>query len=317
MRILVTGVAGFIGSNTAETLLAAGHEVVGIDNFSSSTVLNVPAGIEFHEGRSGDAALISSLGSLDACIHFAAHIEAGESMHRPEAFFRNNVAETLQLLDVLIEMSVPKFVFSSTATVYGPEVTPPIGEDHPLGPTNPYGQSKYMVEQALAWLASRERIRVARLRYFNAAGGTTQHPELHVPETHLIPILLAAAAGDREGVALYGTDYDTPDGTCIRDYVHVKDLADAHVLALSALDHHRDLVVNLGTGTGYSNREMIAAVERVTGVTLQVTLSDRRPGDLAVTVARNDKAREVLGWTPQRSGLDQLISDAWESYRRH
>ncbi len=317
MRVLVTGVAGFIGSNTAELLLEAGHEVVGIDNHSSSLPDNVPAGIEFHEGRSGDQDLIRSLGHLDACIHFAAHIEAGESMHVPEKFFRNNVAESLQLLEVLVEQHVAKFVFSSTATVYGPEVTVPIDETHHVEPQNPYGQSKYMVEQALDWLARQGRINVARLRYFNAAGGTLSHPELHTPETHLIPILLAVAAGDREFVSLYGTDYDTPDGTCIRDYVHVKDLAAAHILALDVLNRESNLVLNLGTGAGYSNLQMIEAVERVTGQTLDVRRTERRPGDLAASVACNDKAKAVLGWELRYSDLDTLISDAWASYRTH
>jgi len=317
VRVLVTGVAGFIGSNTAELLLEAGHEVVGVDNFSSSNAQNVPANIEFHEGRSGDQALIRSLGHLDACIHFAAHIEAGESMNVPEKFFRNNVAESLQLLEVLVERAVPKFVFSSTATVYGPEVTLPIDETHHVEPQNPYGQSKYMVEQALGWLARQGRLNVARLRYFNAAGGSVAHPELHNPESHLIPILLAVAAGDREFISLYGTDYPTPDGTCIRDYVHVKDLASAHILALDVLNRENNLVLNLGTGTGYSNLEMIKAVERITGKTLDVRVADRRPGDLPASVACNDKAKAVLGWELRYSDLDTLIADAWESYRTH
>jgi UDP-glucose 4-epimerase len=272
----------------------------------------VPVGVQFHEGRCGDAELIESLGDLDACIHFAAAIEAGASMVRPEWFFKNNVAETMLLFDALVTRGVERVVFSSSATVYDPSAPSPLSEDDPVGPTNPYGQSKLIVEQALQWLCTLGRCRGARLRYFNAAGATNAHPERHQPETHLIPALLDAASSGQP-VSLFGDDYDTADGTCIRDYVHVIDLARAHLLALDALERHDDLVVNIGSGVGYSNRAVIAAVESVTGRRLDVRVTPRRAGDQPVTFARIDRARELLNWEPEHSALETIVADAWAS----
>jgi UDP-glucose 4-epimerase len=315
VRVLVTGAAGFIGSVTAELMVTRGYDVVALDNLCAGRRENVPAGATFVEGSVGDRPLIRSLGSFDACVHFAAYFAPGESMKSPESFFSNNVSQTFELLEGLIENAVPRFVFSSSCAVYGDRVTVPIGEDHPTSPHSPYGESKLMVEQGLRWLSDLGRIRTASMRYFNAAGATTLHPERHVPEIHLIPIALAAAAKDQDGFDLFGDQYPTRDGTCVRDYVHVTDLAEAHVAAIAALDEHQHLVVNLGTGTGYTNREVLDAVQRVTGRTFAVRVVGPRPGDPAEAVASNTRAREILGWTPTHSSLDEIVADAWAAYQ--
>ena len=314
LRILVTGAAGFIGSNTAELLVAHGHEVVALDDLSSGRVQNVPAGATFVEGDCGDVDLIDSLEPFDACVHFAARIEPGESMKYPEVFFANNVASTFRLLEVLVRTGVPRFVFSSSCAVYGDQVEMPIDEDRPLGPQSPYGQSKLMVEDGLRWLSARGRINCASLRYFNAAGGTTLHPEQHNPEIHLIPIALEVASGRRGHLDIFGDDYPTLDGTCIRDYVHVSDLAQAHALAIDALGDHSNLTLNLGTGIGSSNREVVETVKRVTGRELDVRFVARRSGDPAAAVADGNRAREVLDWKPTKSILETIVSDAWAAY---
>ena len=315
MRVLVTGAAGFIGSTTAELLVSLGHDVVAVDDLSVGLLANVPAGATFVQGSIGDRDLIQSIGSLDACVHFAGLIAPGDSMKVPETFFTNNVSQTLELLHALIDMKVKKFVFSSSCAVYGDKVTIPIDESHPLNPHSPYGQSKLMVEQALRWLNDLGKIKSASLRYFNAAGATMFHPENHVPEFHLIPMALAAARGTRERLDLYGDDYETPDGTCIRDYVHVSDLASAHVLAIGALDRQDQLVLNLGSGTGYSNRAIIEAVKEVTGVDFEVRVTARRPGDPAAAVASNEAARRLLGWELHHSSLAEIVTDAWSAFQ--
>jgi UDP-glucose 4-epimerase len=315
VRVLVTGAAGFIGSTTAELLVAEGHEVIALDDLSSGRKENVPAGAHFIEGDCGDRELVRSIGHVDACIHFAARIEPGESMKFPEVFFDNNVASTFQLLRALVELEVPRFVFSSSCAVYGTQTKMPMDESCSINPQSPYGQSKRMVEEAMTWLVSCGRLRAASMRYFNAAGGTLAHPERHNPEIHLIPIALDAAAGRRSHLEIYGSDYSTPDGTCIRDYIHLSDLARAHVLAIGALDRHRDLVLNLGSGVGYSNREITAMVKSVTAVDFDVRFTDRRPGDPAIAVASNLHARETLGWTLERSDLETIVNDAWDAYQ--
>ncbi len=315
MRVLVTGAAGFIGSTTAELLVAQGHDVVALDNLSASRRANVPTGATFVEGSIGDGDLVRSLGYFDACVHFAALIAPADSMREPERFFTNNVAQTFELLRALIDNAVPRFVFSSSCAVYGDKVTIPIDESHPTNPHSPYGQSKLMVEQALSWLSERERIATASLRYFNAAGATTAHPERHDPEIHLIPLTLAAAAGHRDGLDLFGTDYPTRDGTCVRDYIHVSDLAIAHALAIDALSSNRTLTLNLGTGTGYSNLEIIDAVRRVTGLDFEVRVAPRREGDPAAAVASNELARRSLGWELTHSALDEMVANAWAAYQ--
>jgi UDP-glucose 4-epimerase len=315
LKVLVTGAAGFIGSVTAELMVSRGFDVTALDNLCAGRADNVPKGARFVEGSVGDRALVASLGSFDACVHFAGFFAPGDSMRVPEAFFVNNVSQTFELLAGLIDNEVPRFVFSSSCAVYGNQVTIPIDEGHATAPHSPYGESKLMVEQGLKWLSARGRIATAALRYFNAAGGTPLHPERHDPEVHLIPLALAAAAGDRDGLELFGDQYPTRDGTCVRDYVHVLDLAEAHVLAIEALATSDQVTLNLGTGTGYTNREVINAVQRVTGRPFDVRVVGPRPGDPAEAVAANTLARERLGWTPAHSSLDEIVADAWAAYQ--
>ncbi len=315
MKILVTGAAGFIGSTTAELLLAGGHEVVALDNLVNGRVENVPSDATFVEGDCGDDELVSSLGTFDACAHFAGRIEPAESVKFPEVFFDNNVASSFRLLDVLVKSGVERFVFSSSCAVYGNQERMPIDEDRPTQPLSPYGQSKRMVEEGLHWLAESGRIRSASLRYFNAAGGTTAHPERHRPEIHLIPIALDVAMGRRDYLEMYGTDYPTPDGTCIRDYIHVSDLAQAHVLAITALEANSELIVNLGSGVGSSNRQVVEMVQKVTGKEIEVRYCDRRPGDPATAIASNEYARDVLGWKLEHSDLEEIVGDAWAAHQ--
>jgi UDP-glucose 4-epimerase len=315
VRVLVTGAAGFIGSTTAELLLKKGHDVVALDSLATSRIENVPEKANFVEGDCGDEHLVESLGSFDACIHFAARIEPGESMKYPEQFFSNNVASTFRLLNALVRSGVDRFIFSSSCAVYGDQIEMPIDESRSLAPHSPYGQSKLMVEQGLRWLVERGRLRAASMRYFNAAGGTLAHPERHRPEIHLIPIALDVAAGNRDHLDIFGDDYPTPDGTCIRDYIHVSDLAQAHVAAIGALDNDPSLVLNLGSGVGYSNREVVETVKRVTGIDFDVRFAARRPGDPAAAVASNDLARDLLDWEPKHSAIDVIVADAWMAHR--
>ncbi|MBW4078496.1 MAG: UDP-glucose 4-epimerase GalE [Acidobacteria bacterium] len=311
MRILVTGAAGFIGATTAELMLSRGHEVIALDNLIAGRRENVPSEATFIEGDCGDMALVSSLGSFDACVHFAGLIEPRVSMETPERFFENNVASSLRLLDALIQSGVERFVFSSSCAVYGNQSEMPIDEDRPIDPLSPYGQSKRMVEEAMGWLSRLGRMRTASLRYFNAAGGTLAHPERHVPETHLIPLALEVAARQLDHLEIYGTDYPTPDGTCVRDYIHVSDLAEAHLSAIEALAEHRELTLNLGSASGSSNRQVVETVQRITGKDLNVRYVARRSGDPAAAIASNDRARKVLNWRPEHSELETIVADAW------
>jgi UDP-glucose 4-epimerase len=288
---------------------------VALDSLVRGSRDNVPTNAVFVEGECGDGDLIRSLGAFDVCVHFAARIEPADSMSTPEAFFANNVAQSFTMIEALVQTGTPKVVFSSTCAVYGNQVEMPIDEGRATNPQSPYGQSKLMVEQGLSWMAQRGRLRVASLRYFNAAGGTLAHPERHRPEIHLIPLALDAAVGRREVLSVYGTDYATSDGTCVRDYIHVSDLADAHVRAIHALEEHRELTVNLGTGTGSSILQVIDSVQRVTGREVPVVLADRRAGDPAEAVASNGRARRLLGWEPQKSRLDEIVADAWTAHQ--
>jgi UDP-glucose 4-epimerase len=318
VRALVTGGAGYIGSVVATALLDAGHQVDVVDNLSDGNRDAVPVGAAFHEVSVGDiGAMREVLGSrdFDACYHLAGSVDLGRSMSAPEGFFANNVGETLLLLDALVERGVPKFILSSSAAVYGEPLYTPIDESHPTAPVSPYGESKLMVEQALRWLARRGRIRFAALRYFNAAGAAGHLGERHVPETHLIPLALAVAAGERDGLTLLGDDYPTADGTCIRDYIHVSDLAAAHIRAVEVLDRDEVLVCNLGSGSGTSNAAVIQAVRDVTGHPVPVSVSPRREGDPTTLVASIELARAVLGWEPSRSTITQIVSDAWDARR--
>jgi UDP-glucose 4-epimerase len=317
-------------------LAEKGHRAVVYDNLSHGRRDLLPAGVEFVEGEVADQIALENLfiqaldlGSpFDGVLHFAALIEAGESMLYPEIFFRNNVAATLSLLQAMLAHGPRRIVFSSTAAVYGEPETVPIQEDARLAPTNPYGESKLMVEQMLAWLNRIHGLRYASLRYFNVAGapegpgGKITRGEAHEPESHLIPIVLDVALGRRPAIKIYGDDYPTHDGTCIRDYIHVSDLADAHLLALDALEKpsqavsestydFRSLIYNLGNGRGFSVREVIESARRITGHPIPAEIHPRRDGDPAILVASSEKATRELGWKPRYTGLDDIIRTAW------
>ncbi|MGC2108157.1 MAG: UDP-glucose 4-epimerase GalE [Candidatus Korobacteraceae bacterium] len=320
MRILVTGGAGYIGSVVADRLLRAGHAVTVLDNLSKGKRQAVPAEAEFVLTDTGDAQRLDELfqaGRFDAVMHFAAFIEAGESMQAPEIYFDNNSARALTLLRAVLKYKVARFVFSSTAAVYGEPRRIPIMEDDPLEPTNAYGEAKLMVERMLSWFHRSHGLRYASLRYFNAAGATCERGEAHQPETHLIPLVLQVALGQREAISIYGTNYPTKDGTCIRDYIHVDDLATAHLLALDGLAEHERLVCNLGSGSGFSVSEIVDVARKVTGKEIPAVEAPRRAGDPAVLVASAEKIRRVLGWNPQRSGIEEIVRSAWEWHRSH
>lgn len=314
MNALITGGAGYIGGTVAHLLIEAGHCVVVYDNLSHSQRLSVPAGSVFIEGEVGDRIRLEAAlrgHQIDAVLHFAALIEAGESMQCPEKYFSNNTASTLILFQAMLAAGVKRLVFSSTAAVYGEPETTPIVEDAALRPTNPYGESKLLVEQMLGWLQRIHGLRYASLRYFNVAGAIAGRGEAHEPESHLIPLVLDVALGRRKSIRIYGTDYPTPDGTCIRDYIHVRDLADAHLLALAALEKRERMIYNLGNGQGFSVRQIIEAARRVTGHPIPVEECPPRAGDPAILVASSEKIARELGWHPRRSGVDEIIADAW------
>jgi UDP-glucose 4-epimerase len=315
--VLVTGGAGFIGATTTAALLEAGHEVVVLDDLSTGRRDAVPDGAQLWVGDVADVSVSDPLfpdeGPFDACLHFAALIEAGESMRTPERFFTVNTAGTARLLEALLANGVERFVLSSTAAVYGEPERTPIDEDHPTAPTNAYGESKLLVERMLAWHHRIHGLRYAALRYFNAAGAVAGLPERHDPETHLIPLTLQVAGGQREDIKVFGDDYPTPDGTAVRDYVHVADLADAHVRALERLDELGTCTVNLGNGRGFSVREVIEACRRVTVHPIPAVDAPRRAGDPATLVASSARARDLLGWEPQVTDLDAIVADAWKA----
>jgi UDP-glucose 4-epimerase len=324
MKILVTGGAGYIGGTVAGALLEKGHQPVIFDNLSHGRRDLLPAGVEFVEGELSDRRGIEILFNsakqngqpFDGVLHFAALIEAGESMVNPEKFFRNNTASTLSLLEAMLAEGPRRLVFSSTAAVYGEPESVPIPETARLLPTNAYGESKLLVEHMLGWLNRIHGLRYASLRYFNVAGapegpnGVTRG-EAHEPESHLIPLVLDVALGRRKSIRIYGDDYPTPDGTCIRDYVHVSDLADAHLLALGALEKHDRLIFNLGNGEGFSVRQVIESARRVTGHPIPAEIHPRRAGDPAVLVASSEKAIRELGWQPRYVQLDDILRTAW------
>lgn len=324
MKILVTGGAGYIGGTVAGLLAQKGHKAVIFDNLSHGRRDLLPAGVEFIQGELADRPTLESIfiaageshEAFDGVMHFAALIEAGESMVRPELYFRNNTASTLSLLEAMVAHGPRRLVFSSTAAVYGEPDTVPIQENARLEPTNPYGQSKLLVEQMLAWLNRIHGLRCASLRYFNVAGapegpGGIVRGEAHEPESHLIPLVLDVALGRRKSIRIFGDDYPTADGTCVRDYIHVSDLADAHLLALDALKEHDRLIYNLGNGQGFSVREVIESARRVTGHPIPAEICPRRPGDPAVLVASSEKAIRELGWKPKYTTLDDILRTAW------
>ncbi len=315
MRVLVTGGAGYIGSVVAEQLLSAGHRVTVIDNLSRGHRQAIPNGAEMVVGELADKEKLAALfrtHAFEAVLHFAAFIEAGESMKFPETFFRNNTANALAVLEAMLAGGVKRFVFSSTAALYGNPARTPIQEEDALQPTNAYGESKLLVERMLEWFHRIHGLRYASLRYFNAAGAAgPERGEAHQPESHLVPRLMKVALGQQKHIEIFGTDYPTPDGTCVRDYIHVSDLAAAHLLALDALEQAGRLIYNLGNGQGFTVREVIEGVRRVTGHAIPVMESPRRDGDPAVLIASSEKIRRELRWKPKFPELDAILKSAW------
>lgn len=329
MKVLVTGGAGYIGGTVAGRLVSRGHQAVIFDNFSHSRRELLPPGIDFIQGDLADRKLLEEIFSkaqgeghpFDGVLHFAALIEAGESMVHPEWYFRNNTASTLSLLEAVLSHGPRRLVFSSTAAVYGEPERVPILEDARLQPTNAYGESKLLVEHMLRWMNQVHGLRYASLRYFNVAGapegpGGITRGEAHEPESHLIPLVLDVALGRRKSIRIYGDDYATPDGTCIRDYIHVSDLADAHLLALDKLESESRLIYNLGNGKGFSVREVIESARRVTGHPIPAEVEPRRAGDPGVLVAGSEKAIRELGWRPHYTQLDDIVRTAWEWHQK-
>jgi UDP-arabinose 4-epimerase len=315
-NILVTGGAGYIGSHTSKLLALSGYNPITFDNLSTGRREAVLYG-PLVEGDLADANLLREIirqYRIEAVMHFASSAYVGESVANPRKYFSNNVTNSLNLLNAMMDCGICNIVFSSTCATYGHSRTLPIGEDHPQRPVNPYGESKLFVERTLRWYGEAHGINWCALRYFNAAGADPDGElgELHDPETHLIPLVMQAALGVKQSVSVYGDDYDTPDGTAVRDYVHVTDLASAHVAALKHLfTSENRMAVNLGTGQGHSVREIIRAVERVGTVRVRVKQMPRRTGDPAILIANADKARELLGWAPRFSDLDTIVNTAW------
>lgn len=320
--VLVTGGAGYIGSHTVRQLLRAGYHAVVLDNLCKGHRWAVPDGVPLVVGDIADTALVAGVLQqyhVASVVHFAAFSLVGESMVEPRAYYTNNVVGTLHLLDALQIAGVQRIIFSSTAAVYGEPAITPITEESPLAPTNVYGRTKMTIEGILRDYSAAYDLRWVALRYFNAAGADPEGGigEDHDPETHLIPLVLQAASGRRPSISVFGTDYPTPDGTCIRDYIHVNDLAEAHVLALASLEHQQQAVYNLGNGTGFSVREIITTAERVVGHPIPVQETGRRAGDPAVLVASNARARAELGWKPQLDDLETIIRTAWAWEQHH
>jgi UDP-glucose 4-epimerase len=313
MKVLITGGAGYIGSAAAQALIQAGHSVTIYDS------LAVPQEAHFIQADLGDQAALAAAFStekFEAVMHFAAFIEAGESMKAPGKFFKNNLANALQLIETAQAAGVRRFVLSSTAAVYASNDAP-LSEESPTDPANAYGFTKLAIEQALEWYRRIHGLHFAALRYFNACGALPGRGEDHQPESHLIPLVLKVALGQREAVSIFGTDYPTPDGTCIRDYIHIADLVSAHLLALDALAEKDRLIYNLGNGNGYSVREVIETARGVTGVPIPIREVARRPGDAPRLVASSARIRAGLGWTPVHTDLNGIIASAWDWHRSH
>ena len=319
MNIFLTGGAGYIGSATAEALLQAGHTVTVYDSLITGYKAALPRGVRFIEAALEDRRALSkalTTQQFDAVMHFAALIEAGESMKDPGRFYFNNVGNSLSLIETAVFAGVKRFVFSSSAAVYQSS-TKPLTEESPLGPTNVYGHTKLIVEQSLEWYRRIHGLHFAALRYFNACGALPGRGEAHQPESHLIPLVLRVALGQSEAASIFGTDYPTPDGTCIRDFIHIADLVSAHLLALDALGASDRLIYNVGSGNGFSVREVIETARQVTGHPIPVVELPRRPGDAPRLVAASDKIRRELGWQPGHTDLQDIISSAWEWHQSH
>jgi UDP-glucose 4-epimerase len=313
VRLLVTGGAGYIGSVVAARLVEAGHETTVFDNLSKGRRRNVPEGARFVRGDLLDADRLRRLlaQGFDGVLHLAALSLVGESVEHPERYYRTNVCGTLELLDAMRVAGVPRLIFSSTAAVYGQPEHVPVPESAPARPTNPYGSSKLVVDRMISHQASAHGLAATSLRYFNVAGSSGRYGAIHESTTQLIPVVLQAAMGRRDSVRIYGSDYPTPDGTAIRDYIHVEDITQAHLLALEAAQSGTHRIYNLGNGAGFSVREVIETSRRVTGRPIKTVGGPRRPGDPAVVVASSRKIREELGWTSERPDLQTIISDTW------
>jgi UDP-glucose 4-epimerase len=321
MGVLVTGGAGYIGSVAVEDLVKRGEETIVLDNLVYGHREAVAGGVPFYKGEIGDRQLVKRIldkHNIDACMHFSAYAYVGESVEQPDKYYRNNFVETLNLLDELRAGGVKHFIFSSTCATYGVPQQIPIDEEHPQWPINPYGWSKLMVERALESYDTAYGLKYVALRYFNAAGASERCGEDHDPETHLIPLVLKAALGKVTKVSVFGTDYDTPDGTAIRDYIHISDLSSAHLLALDHLRAGKPSVfINLGNGSGYSVKEVIETAQKVTGRDIPFENAPRRAGDPPQLVGDSGKAREVLGWKPHYPELVKIIESAWSWHQRH
>jgi UDP-glucose 4-epimerase len=323
MAILVCGGAGYIGSHTVRQLLNAGEEVIIADNLSKGHRSAINPAVKFYECDIRDKAALKKIfaeNKIEAVFHFAAYIEAGESVVLPLKYFSNNVYGMQILLEAVTESGVDKIIFSSTAAVYGEPEKIPIGEDDATIPVNPYGDSKLIMEMMMRRVSAAHGVRFVSLRYFNASGAIEDGSigEDHHPETHLIPLVLQVPLGKRDHITIFGDDYPTPDGTCIRDYIHVLDLADAHVCALNYLRGGGESnFFNLGSGQGFSVKEIIDAAEKVTGQEIKKELGARRPGDPARLIASSDKARKILGWTPRFDDIEKIIATAWNWHKSH
>ena len=323
MAILVLGGAGYIGSHTALELVKAGNEVVIADNLVTGYRKAIPEGAKFYEGDLRDSDFLDNLfhqENIDAVIHFAAYSLVGESVTNPLKYYDNNLYGTKVLLEAMVKNNVGKIVFSSTAATYGEPENIPILESDRTCPTNPYGETKLAMEKMFKWTAEAHGLRYVSLRYFNACGADESGTigEAHNPESHLIPLILQVPNGKRETISIYGTDYDTPDGTCIRDYIHVTDLAQAHILAVQYLNNGGESdIFNLGNGVGYSVREVIETARKVTGHPIPATETSRRAGDPARLVASSEKAKKILVWKPVHDSLEEIISSAWNWHKNH
>ncbi len=320
MPILVTGGAGYIGSVVVEQLLQHGSEIVVIDNLQQGHRQAVPTGAHLVLGDCGDPIVLDGLFDrfkIDAVVHLAADSIVSLSVTDPKRFFDNNIVQGLRLLDAMVKHGVKKMIFSSSAAVYGEPLSVPIAEEHPQTPVNSYGETKLMFERVLKWYGKAYGTKSICLRYFNAAGASEKHGEDHSPETHLIPIVLKAAAGGTRPVPIFGNDYDTRDGSCIRDYVHVIDIAQAHIKALDSLDDLSGRAYNLGNGDGYSVLEVVETARRISGASIPVVFSPRREGDPSSLVASAEKAKLQLGWQPRFSALDTIVESAWKWMKIH
>ena len=321
MKILVTGGAGYIGSVATAELIAAGHDVVVVDNLYQGHREAVHPDAQFVQADLTDSDAVKTIFAqhtgIDAVMHFASYTLVGESMQNPAKYLRDNTVAGVNLIDAAVAAGVGRVIVSSTANLFEKPDSMPIEPENTIVPGSPYGESKYILERTLHWYERIHGLKYACLRYFNAAGGTPNRGEDHTPELHLIPVVLQVALGQRESITLFGGDYPTRDGTCVRDYVHIVDLAQAHILALDGIDRLGSRKYNLGNGDGFTNLEVVQAARRITGHAIPCTIGARRPGDPAVLIASAKKIREELGWQPRYSSIDQIIGSAWEWHQSH